>query len=144
MGEEEGADDEEVEHLAVECFIVLLDGFLGLGRGGIGDDDIDGAEFVAGLFDESFDVRFPGDIGFDGDGGAAVCDDFIRDLLSLPDVVEGVDDDFCSGVGEALCDAGAEAFAAAGYEGDVVLERVRIHRIWGGYGGGVGSRSIKW
>ena len=122
LGKEEGADDEEVEHAAIEVFVVLLDGKLGLGRSGIGDDDVDGPKFVPGLLNEAADFRFLGDIGPNGDGFSSLGDDFTGDFFSPGDIVEGVDDDFCSCVCECSDDACAEAFAASGDEGDMAIQ----------------------
>ena len=58
LGEKEGAHDEEIKHRAVEFFVVVLDRFLRLVRRGVGNDNIDSAQFVTRLFDEAFDFGF--------------------------------------------------------------------------------------
>ena len=58
LSEKEGAHDEEIKHRAVEFFIVVLDRFLRLVRRGVGNDNIDSAQFVTRLFDEAFDFGF--------------------------------------------------------------------------------------
>ena len=122
LGEKEGANDEEIEHGAVGFFVVLLDGKLGLGRSGVGDDDVDGSQFVSSLFEKAANFGFFGNIGTNGDGSSSFGDDFPGDFLAPSNVIEGVDDDFCSGVGEGAGDSRAEAFAASCDEGDVAGE----------------------
>ena len=49
----------KVKHRAVEFLVVVLDRFLRLVRCGVGNDNIDSAQFVTRLFDEAFDFGSP-------------------------------------------------------------------------------------
>ena len=124
LSEEERTDDKEVEHAPVELFVIVLNGFLGLGRGGIWNNDIDRSQFVPGLFKEGFDFALLRNVGTDGDCFSSFGDDFIGNLLSERDGVVGVNDDFGSGGSEASGDSGPQTFAASGDEGDMSAKRL--------------------
>ena len=56
LGQEKWTNDEEVQHRAVELFVVFFDRFLWLVWRGIGNNNVNRTELVSSLFEKPFDL----------------------------------------------------------------------------------------
>ena len=95
---------------------LVFDGELGLGSGGVGDEDVDRAEVAGDFGDQAGDLLFVADVGGEGVGLAAGGADFGADLLGFPRRLEVVDGYVGTGLGERCGHGGAQAAGGSGNE----------------------------
>src|SRR5262249_42204629 len=90
---------------------------------GVVDEDVDPAEPLGDLVDHAVDLGARGDVGGDGDAGAAVGAELVGQAPGGIGV-EVVDDDRRAVAGELPADGAADATGGPGDDSDAVDERV--------------------